>query len=147
MSILQGGDEFSVDSKSRVKMPARMLRSLSSEANEIFVLTLGQDKCIYAYPINEWQEIEKKLKERNPFNEKDRYFLRRFLMNSEKVELDSQQRIVLPKKLTELTGITDQVSIIGLVDHIEFWNPTWLKNYLELYDPEYEKISEEVMSK
>lgn len=147
MSILQGGDDFTVDSKSRVKVPARMLKALSNEANNSFVLTLGQDKCIFAYPMNEWLEIEKKLKERNPFNEKDRYFLRRFLMNSEKVELDAQQRIVLPKKLTDLTGISEQVSIIGLVDHIEFWNPKWLKDYLEIYDPEYEKISEEVMSK
>jgi MraZ protein len=136
-----------VDSKGRVKVPARMLKALSSEANDSFVLTLGQDSCIYAYPMNEWLEIEKQLKKLNTFDQKDRYFLRRFLMNTEDASLDAQQRIILPKKLTDQTGIKDNVSIVGLVDHIEFWNPETLKSYIEIYDKEYEKISEEVMSK
>lgn len=146
MSILQGGDEYTVDSKGRVKVPSKMLKNLSVEASESFNLTIGQDKCINAYPMNEWAEIEKKLRGLNPFEEKSRFFLRKFLMNSEKVELDSQQRIVLPKKLTEQTGITDSVQIIGLVDHIEFWDPKKYKEYESKYDNEFDIISAEVMS-
>jgi MraZ protein len=146
MSILQGGDEYSVDSKGRVKIPSKMLKNLSGEASEVFHLTIGQDNCIDAYPACYWVNIEKKLEGLNKFDIKNKFFLRKFLMNSEKVELDAQQRLVLPKKLIEQAGISDTVQIIGLVDHIEFWDPQRYKEYEMAFEGEYDKISAEVMS-
>lgn len=147
MSTLKGGEIYTIDSKGRVKLPAKMLKSLSNEDIESFVVNRGHDGCIDAYPINEWKEIEKKLHKLNQFDKDDRYFLRSFLMWSEETVLDGNQRIVLPKKLLEFANITNEVRIIGVVDHIEIWNPEKLEQYMSERDPERERISEEVMKR
>lgn len=146
MSTLTGSGDFTVDSKGRVKIPARMLKALSNEANDSFMLTVGQNKSIFAYPMDQWKIIEGKLRELNSFDKKHRYFMVRFLKDTEEAPLDAQQRIILPKRLTEQAEISDSVAIIGMVDHIEFWNPKRLEEYINTYDDEFEQISQEVMS-
>ncbi len=147
MPILRGGETHSVDSKGRVKIPSRMLKSLTNEDIEMFIFTRGLDKCINAYPLNYWKQIEKKIENTNEFNSKDRYFLRYFMMWTDEGLLDGQQRIILPKKFMELAGIKNEVSILGVKDHLEFWDPLRLEKYLQSQEEEYERISEEVMTK
>ena len=52
-------------------------------------------------------------------------------MWSEEVKLDAQQRVTLPKNLLEFAGIDGKVAIIGMIDHIEFWNPEKFESYLQ----------------
>jgi MraZ protein len=148
MSSFKGSEIYSIDSKGRVKIPARMLRSLSSEASETFMLNMGRNGCIYAYPKDEWEEIERKLKSLNQFAEKDIFFIRRYLMNITEVQLDGQQRLSIPQKYLEPAKISNEVEILGVLDHLEFWNPQKLKDYIASRDEkEYDEISEEVMTR
>ncbi|HAW08511.1 MAG: division/cell wall cluster transcriptional repressor MraZ [Chloroherpetonaceae bacterium] len=148
MSSFKGSEIYSIDSKGRVKIPARMLRSLSSEASETFMLNMGRNGCIYAYPKDEWEEIERKLKSLNQFAEKDIFFLRRYLMDITEVQLDGQQRLSIPQKYLEPAKISNEVEILGVLDHLEFWNPQKLKDYIASRDEkEFDEISEEVMTR
>ncbi len=147
MSSLMGGEKHSIDSKGRVKIPARILRQLENEGEETFVLTRGQDGCIFAYPANEWKEVERKIRSLNQFEEKNRYFVRHFLMFSEEITLDPQKRLILPKKLADYAQINEEITIVGVIDRIEFWNPQRFDEYLAKYDADYDKISEEVMTR
>jgi MraZ protein len=147
MSTLKGGEIYTIDSKGRVKLPSKMLKSLSSEDIESFVVNRGHDGCIDAYPINKWKEIEKRLHKLNQFDKDERYFLRSFLMWSEESPLDGNQRIILPKKLLEFANITNEVRIIGVVDHIEIWNPEKLDLYMSDRDDKRDEISEKVMKR
>lgn len=146
MPSLMGGETFSIDSKGRVKLPARILRQVSKEAENTFVITRGLDGCIACYPLNEWKAIEQKLRALNQFEEKNRSFIRHLLMLSEEVTLDGQQRINLPKKLLEYADITDEVKIVGVFDRIEFWNPKRYEEYIQKHFGEFEKTAEEVMT-
>ncbi|MPN52444.1 Transcriptional regulator MraZ [bioreactor metagenome] len=123
-----------------------MRKSIPSEADNTFVVTRGLDKCIFAYPINEWDEKYKKSFESlNQFDPMNRQFLRRMLECSEDVVLDGQQRMTLPKELLEFAGIDGKVTLIGMLDHIEFWNPDTYEEYINNCEDSYESIAEKVM--
>ena len=66
-------------------------------------------------------------------------------MWSEEVKLDAQQRVTLPKNLLEFAGIDGKVAIIGMIDHIEFWNPEKFESYLQSQNESYEAVAEKVM--
>lgn len=146
MSALMGGETFAIDSKFRVKVPSRLLKHIAKEAENTFVLTRGLDGCIFCYPLNEWKQVENKIRSLNQFDQKNRSFIRHFLMLSEEVTLDGQQRLIIPRKLMEFAGIKDEVTIVGVLDHIEFWNPQKYENYIGLHDASFDRISEEVMT-
>ncbi|MEN6295611.1 MAG: division/cell wall cluster transcriptional repressor MraZ, partial [Chloroherpetonaceae bacterium] len=117
-------------------------------ASETFMLNMGRNGCIYAYPKDEWEEIERKLKSLNQFAEKDIFFLRRYLMDITEVQLDGQQRLSIPQKYLEPAKISNEVEILGVLDHLEFWNPQKLKDYIASRDEkEFDEISEEVMTR
>lgn len=147
MAFFKGQETYSIDSKGRVNIPAKMRKSISPEANDTFTVTRGQEECIVAYPLDEWKKYEDKFVELNQYDSKNRFFLRKLLMWSEEVSLDGQQRISLPKKLLDFAGIENKVVIAGMVDHIEFWNPDKFEEYLSKFEESYEDVAANVMVK
>ncbi len=143
----KGQETYSLDSKGRVNIPSKMRRSISVEANETFTVTRGVDKCIVAYPLDEWKKYEESFQILNQYDEKNRFFLRVILPWSEEVKLDGQQRITLPKELIEFAGIESKVKIVGMIDHIEFWNPDEFNKYIKSHSQSYEDVAREVMVK
>ena len=145
MAFFKGQELYSIDTKGRVNVPAKMRKSISPDANNTFTVTRGQDNCIVAYPLDEWRNYEDKFEQLNQYDAKNRYFLRMLLMWSEEVSLDSQQRISLPKKLIEYASIDKKVLIIGVGDHIEIWSPEKYDEYIKSFDESYEDVAAKVM--
>ena len=147
MSFFKGQETYSIDNKGRVNVPAKMRKSISPDANDTFIVTRGTDKCIVAYPMNQWKTYEAKFAALNQYDEKDRFFLRMILAWSDEVEVDGQQRVTLPKKHLEYAGIDGKVTIVGMIDHIEFWNPEEFDKYLVGHSESYEEVAAQVMGK
>jgi len=146
MGFFKGKETFTIDAKSRVKLPAKMRKSISEKADDKFVVTRGNDECIYAYPMDEWEKYEEKFLKLNQYDEKNRYFLRVLLSESEEVSLDTHSRIMLPKNLTQFAAIESKVTIVGMMDHIEFWSPEKYDKYMSSQDESYEDVAMNVMS-
>ncbi|MFP4369781.1 MAG: division/cell wall cluster transcriptional repressor MraZ, partial [Candidatus Kapaibacterium sp.] len=68
MAFFKGQELFSIDNKGRVNIPAKMRKALSPDANDTFIITRGTDKCIYAYPMDEWKKYEEKLENLNQYD-------------------------------------------------------------------------------
>mgnify|MGYP001014872173 FL=1 len=147
MSFFKGQEVFSIDNKGRVNIPAKMRKALSPEANDTFIITRGADKCVVAYPLNEWKKYEEQYAKLDQFDEKNRFFLRVILAWSEETEIDAQQRISLSKKYLDFAGIEGKVTIVGMIDHIEFWNPEEFDRYISTYNESYEDVAAQVMKK
>ncbi len=146
MSRFKGEETYSIDNKGRVNIPAKMRRSLSPEANETFVVTRGFEKCIYAYPLDEWIKKEEAYEALNEYDEGNRYFLRMLLRFSQDVKMDGQQRISVPKELLNFADIDKKVTIAGVMNHIEFWNPDNYDRYMNSHEESYEEVAGKVMS-
>ena len=147
MSSFKGRYEYVLDSKGRLSIPAKLRKSLSSEARDTFVVTRGVEKCLYVYPLDEWRRLEEKLRSLNQFLEKHRYFIRTLLMwASEEFPLDTQSRITIPKNLLEFAEIEKDVVIIGALERIELWNPKTFNEYLNTQPESYASVVEQIMA-
>jgi MraZ protein len=147
MGSFKGSETFTLDLKGRVNIPAKMKKCIPIESESTFVVTRGVDKCIAAYPKNIWEnKYQLQLENLNQFNRDHTKLLRMMLQYCEDITLDSIQRLMLPKELIEFAGIEGNVTIIGMHDHIELWNPDTYKHYLESFDESYEEIAEKVMT-
>lgn len=145
MANFKGQAEYSVDSKGRLAVPAKMRSALSPEALGTFTLTRGFETCIYAYPLDEWRKKEEQYAELNTYRSEARHLVRMILMWAEEVALDKQGRISLPKSLSEYAGVDDKALVIGAMDRIEIWDPDTFSSYLDQQPADYDALAERVM--
>jgi len=145
MARFKGQAEYSVDTKGRTAIPAKMRSALSPDAQGTFTLTKGFEQCIYAYPQDQWKLKEEEYGNLNTNNRDARHLVRMILMWAEEVSLDGQGRISLPKSLSDYAGIEDKVLIIGAMDRIELWNPEHFAHYLQDHTSDQETLAEKVM--
>ena len=144
MSRFKGKETYSLDNKGRVNIPAKMRKNIAPEANDMFVLTRGFENCIYAYPMDEWKRKEESLELLDEFQERNRFFMRMFLQFCEDVKMDAQFRIALPKELLNFAHIDKKVTIAGVRNHIEFWNPEEHDSYMNGHDETFEEVAEKL---
>ena len=62
-----GEYQHSLDSKNRIVVPSKLREGLG----EKFIISKGLDRRLYAYPIDEWQKFEEKLKNLRLIQKKD----------------------------------------------------------------------------
>ena len=102
--MFMGTYEHGLDAKGRVIIPAKLREDLG----ESFVVTLGLDGCLFAYPMNEWEGFIEKLKE--------------LPGTKEASELDKQGRALIPAKLREYAGLAKETVFVGVLSKIEIWS-------------------------
>ncbi len=56
-----------------------------------------------------------------------------------KIELDGQGRILLNEKLRKRAGLKDDITLVGVRDHIELWNSEDWEQYLSDHMGQYQK--------
>ncbi len=144
--MFRGQYTYSVDSKGRLSIPAKLRRQLSPEANDTFVMTQGTVPCIDVYPMDQWQLFEQRLIGLNPFNPQEAKFIRLILQHAVEDTLDSQSRILIPPKLLEYANIEKEVLVLGALKKIELWNPDTYNVYLKQSSETYEEIAAKVMA-
>jgi MraZ protein len=122
-----------------------MRRNINAEARSTFILTRGLEKCLYAYPLDEWKRLEGNIQSLQQASDQDRFYMRMLMQWSEELVLDSQYRLLIPQSLLEFAEIKKEVYFIGVLDHIELWNPANFKRYIESMKQSYENVAEQVL--
>jgi len=113
-----GEYQHAIDIKNRMIIPSKFREDL----DEKFVMTKGLDNCLYAYPVDEWANLEQKLKGL-PISSKDaRAFVRFFFSGAVECDLDKQGRFVIPVNLIEYASIKKEVVVIGASVRFEIWS-------------------------
>jgi MraZ protein len=147
MSSFKGSYGYSVDSKGRINIPAKLRKYVSLEANDTFVITRGYERCLSVYPLDEWNMLEQSIRQLSPSNPKHRFFTRTLLQYATESTLDGQSRITIPKELLQYAGIEDQVLILGVLERIEVWNPKVHEEYLQAQAESYENVAQTVFQR
>jgi MraZ protein len=143
--MFRGQFFYSIDDKGRLAIPAKLRKQISPEAKDTFVMIKGFSRCIDLYPMDEWQKIEEKLLQLNLFNEQHTKFLRMLSSYASDDKMDSQARILIPRKLLDYAEIEKEVIILGALKKIEVWNPKNFEEYLNSSPETYEEIAAKVM--
>lgn len=144
--MFRGQYKYSIDTKGRVSIPARLRKHVSADANDTFVITKGRDNCIDVYPLDEWNLLEEKLLKLNPFDPDDVKFIRMISQFATEMNLDAQARILIPQNLLEYSKIEKEVLVLGALKKIELWNPDIYENYIKQTEESYEQIAAKVMA-
>ena len=127
---MTGTYEHSIDAKGRLFIPAK----LREELGVTFYLAMGVDECLAIYPQETWNRFTEKFASL-PMSQSAA--MRPLFANASKCELDSQGRIVIPKKLRKYAGLEKDAVIIGVNDRAEIWSAeTWNAREEEEMTPE-----------
>lgn len=139
--MFMGEYQHIVDTKGRLFIPARLREGLG----DLFVLTKGLDGCLFAYPCQEWQVLEQKLKSL-PFTRRDaRAFVRFFFSGATECEVDKQGRILIPGNLREYSKLEKEAVVIGVSTRVEIWSAIEWENYKTKAASSYEDIAEKII--
>ena len=141
--MFRGRYEHTMTDKGRVSMPAKF-REVCKEkyGDETFVIT-NFDKCLVAYPLKEWNEIERKVSELPQFKQEVISFLRYLMGGAVDCPLDGQGRVLIPQPLRNHAHINKDVVMVGMLTRIEIWSKeVWEVEQAERAYEEFKKSRE-----
>ncbi len=120
--MFRGSAPAKIDDKGRLKVPTEFRRLLEeSYGREVFITSVvGQSAVLY--PLQVWEEIERKLAEVPSSNRAKQRFLERVNYFGQQLKLDAQGRVVVPQILRERAEVIGEVMVSGRIEHLEIWN-------------------------
>src|SRR5690554_7198502 len=141
-----GNMEAKADVKGRVFVPALFRKCLQSEGEDYLVLRkdIFQD-CLVLYPGTVWEkEIETLRGSLSRWNKEQQQIFRQFVLDAERLEMDANGRVLIPKRYLQMAFIETNVRFLGVDNTIEIWAKEELEK--PLVDPdEFSSKLEELM--
>ena len=124
MASFIGDYTCKADSKCRVVVPASFRRVMVASQQTFFVLRKNVfGKCIDMYPLQEWENMIAGVRARlNLFDPKHAAFFREFCRGTQEVEMDTNGRILLPRKMLDEIGIDKEMVLAAQDSMIQVWD-------------------------
>ncbi|MFV0498771.1 MAG: division/cell wall cluster transcriptional repressor MraZ [Bacilli bacterium] len=113
-----GEYNHNIDAKGRLIVPSRFRDILREE----FIITRGLDKCLFVYPVNEWEKLVNIIKALPFTKKKNRDFQRFFLSGATLCEIDKQGRVNISTSLINYAKLDKECVIVGVNERIEIWS-------------------------
>lgn len=124
-----GQYQHSLDAKSRLILPAKFRAEFERGGH----LSPNTEGCIAMWTPSEFaRQAEERLEQSRSGGRSERQQARYWAANSSDVEFDKQGRFALPAAIREYGRLTGDVLIVGVLDHVELWNPS---TYAEQVNP------------
>jgi MraZ protein len=141
-----GNIDAKVDAKGRVFIPAAFRKILQSTEDTRLILRKDiYENCLVLYPGHVWEEelalLRTKLKK---YAKEQRQIYRKFIQDSELLEMDSNGRILIPKRYLQIANITNDVRFMGVDHTIEIWNPEQL-DYPTMDNAAFEEVMNQIL--
>ena len=108
--------------KGRVSIPAKFREVCRDKYTDETLIITNFDKCLVAYPLKEWNEIEKKVSSLPQFKQEVISFLRYLMGGAVDCPLDGQGRVLIPQSLRTHARIDKEVIMLGMLTRIEIWS-------------------------
>ncbi len=140
MNSFYGSFQHALDAKGRVSIPSEMRKA----SGDVFVLTRGFEECLNLYPVEEWELVERELKDLRTTSKQARFYVRQMMATVRKVVVDGHGRVTIPQWHRDFAGLEGDVLVNGVLEHIEIWNPKRYAQYADGADESYEDVAETV---
>ena len=140
MLLLTGEYQHVVDEKGRVLVSNKLRNQIDvDEHGGNFYLVLGANGVLCLYPERYFEQIVLSAAPSATAPDEAVAFERISFALSSKVELDSQGRLLLNEKLRKRAGLKEDITLVGVRDHIELWNTEDWEQYLSDHLNQYQK--------
>ncbi|CAN5141578.1 division/cell wall cluster transcriptional repressor MraZ [soil metagenome] len=107
------------------------------------VITKGVDRCLFAFPPEEWATFKANIKANADLSAKGRQLSRMFFSMAFEASLDRQGRVLIPAKLARYAGLSRDVTLTGVDDRLEVWDTDEWERYVSSADDSFAEIVEE----
>ena len=140
MLLLTGEYQHVVDSKSRILISNKLRSQIDAdEHGSNFYLVLGANGILCLYPEKYFERIALAVAPGATAPDEAVAFERMSFALASKVELDAQGRLLLNERLRKRAGLKDNITLVGVRDHIELWNSESWEQYLTDNMAQYQK--------
>ncbi len=130
-----------LDDKGRLFLPAKYREELA----EGLVITKGQERCLYVFPVEEFQRITQALRTAPVTAKAVRDYSRVFFASASDETPDKQGRITIPSSLRQYAGLDRDCVVIGANTRLEIWDAQAWETYLADQEQAFADLSEEVL--
>jgi MraZ protein len=127
-------------------IPVTLKNQMAPVINKGFVIKRSVfQPCLELYPMEEWDLLMQKMNRKNRFKKKNNDFIRRFSAGVRPVEIDATGRLLIPKNLIAIAGITKEVVLSSAINIIEIWDKNSYEKVLDETAENFAELAEEVM--
>ena len=130
-----------LDDKGRLTLPAKFREELEGG----LVITKGQERCLYVFPLEEFSRISESLRTAPVTAKALRDYSRVFFASASDEVPDKQGRVTIPPALREYAGLTRDCVVNGANTRAEIWDSTRWEQYLSDSEERFSDLSEEVL--
>jgi MraZ protein len=130
-----------LDDKGRLFLPAKFREELSGG----LVITKGQERCLYVWPMAEFQRLTESVRTASVTQKPSRDYLRVLFAGASDEALDKQGRVTIPPALRKYAGLDRDCIVIGANTRVEIWDARAWEAYLAEQEPVFADLSEEVV--
>ncbi|PIP37203.1 MAG: division/cell wall cluster transcriptional repressor MraZ [Desulfobacterales bacterium CG07_land_8_20_14_0_80_52_14] len=143
--MFRGSSFHSVDDKGRLVIPARFREKIGNSGADRLMLS-KLDKCLHAYPFDEWKKMEGKILSLVETSDILRRFRRVFIGGASDCPIDKQGRMLIPPLLRQYAVIEKEVVLVGVLNHFEIWSrEKWEEENSEMeQDMKKEEVRNEI---
>lgn len=117
--MLLGEYPHRLDEKGRLPIPSKLRTKLGN----IVIVARSFENQLSVYRVDAFKRLLDKLRKLPPEVPENRHLLLLISASAEEVVVDRQGRIRLSLKLRELASLETEVIVLGVVDHLEIWDP------------------------
>ncbi len=140
MLLLTGEYQHVVDDKGRVLISNKLRNQIDAEEHGAnFYLVLGANGILCLYPEKDFERLVLSVAPGATAPDEAVAFERISFAMSSKIELDNQGRLLLNERLRKRAGLKEDITLVGVRDHIELWNTQDWEQYLNDHMPQYQQ--------
>jgi MraZ protein len=139
--MFRGWYEHTMDAKGRVSVPSRFREILAERSAETLIVT-NFDRCLVAYPREEWERLEQKASSLPQLKREVKAFQRFFISAATECPLDGQGRILIPPTLRQYADLQKDVVLVGMLKKIEIWSKLRWREVFNQSQKSFEEISD-----
>jgi MraZ protein len=139
---LTGTYHRTLDEKQRLAVPKRLRDELFDEKDPVLFIAPETEQALTLYSTREFQRRAETVAQSLPQQASLRNYRRLYYSQAEQVEADSQGRIRLPERLVSFAGLTQEVVLLGVHDHVEIWDRHRWQQFLEHHASGFDTLSE-----
>ncbi len=119
--MFRGRFEHTIDFKGRVSIPAKF-RELLSEKYDDHIIITNFDRCLVAFPYEEWRNVEDKISSLSMVKKEVKAFQRFFISGATECPIDKLGRVLIPPTLRDYALLEKDVVFAGMGKMFEIWS-------------------------
>ena len=135
-----GSFVHSLDEKGRLMIPRKMRDELGYK---VYIMK-GFDGSLSLYNEERYLELVKEFSRLSFNQQKVRDYLRIQFASTHEMDVDKLGRVQIPTALLNKYGISREVIVLGIGDHIEVWDQKKYEEYEASVKDEFENIAETI---